>query len=146
MESTRGMAMEINEAIARGDPFDVYNRVAVLNSVSVKDIMRVIKETFVKERSTVAWFLPGKAPESVPSTESYKVGIYPKSPDISAIPKPETQMTFHTGRRHLPRLHEIRLCQNAYSVVHTNKCIDLQCVRNDGSSHVDSADDKRRFH
>ena len=97
MESTRGMAMEINEAIARGDPFDVYNRMDILKTVSVKDIMRVIKETFVKERSTVAWFLPGKASESVPSTESYKVGIYPKSPDISAIPKPETSnVQFHT--------------------------------------------------
>lgn len=89
MESTRGMASEVNEAISRGDPFDVFNRFDVLKSVTIEDIERVSKNTFQKNKSTVGWFMPGEVKNDV-KPEKYTVGVYPQAPEIDAIPVPET--------------------------------------------------------
>jgi len=89
MESTRGMASQINESISRGDPFDVYNRFDVLKSVTVDDITRIAKDTFVKDKSTVGWFMPGEV-EADRGAESYSVGVYPNAPALEEIPIPDT--------------------------------------------------------
>jgi len=90
MESTRGMAMEINEAISRGDPFDVYNRFDVLKTVTPGDIERVAKQTFVEERSTIGWFMPGQKSTEIDLTSNYEVGVYPKAPNIEDLEAPDT--------------------------------------------------------
>lgn len=90
MESTRGMASEINEAISRGDPYDVFNRFDVLKSVTSDDILRVASEIFVKHRSTVGWFMPGNNAKLENSVSKYDVGIYPSAPSIESIPLPAT--------------------------------------------------------
>lgn len=91
MESTRGMASQINESLSRGDPFDVYNRFDILKTVSVEDITRVAKDTFVKDKSTVGWYMPGSV-KSDAKMETYNVGTYPLSPSISNIPVPDTSV------------------------------------------------------
>lgn len=91
MESTRGMASQINESLSRGDPFDVYNRFDVLNTVTVEDITRVAKNTFVKDKSTVGWYMPGSV-RSDAKMETYNVGTYPSAPSISNIPVPDTSI------------------------------------------------------
>ncbi len=89
MESTRGMASEINEAISRGDPFDVFNRFEVLKSITTDDVARVAKGTFVKDKSTVGWYMPGEVPKDTPS-ESYNVGVYGQAPAVEDIVVPKT--------------------------------------------------------
>lgn len=70
MLGTRNTAMAINEAIARGDPFDVHKRFEVLDSVNEEDVKRVAAKYFNLRRSTVGWLLPGDvAPDIV--TETY---------------------------------------------------------------------------
>jgi len=70
MLGTRNTAMAINEAIARGDPFDVHKRLEVLSSIDEKDVKRVAAKYFDARRSTVGWLLPGDvAPDIV--TETY---------------------------------------------------------------------------
>lgn len=70
MLGTRNTAMAINEAIARGDPFDVHKRLEVLSSIDEKDVKRVAAKYFDVRRSTVGWLLPGDvAPDIV--TETY---------------------------------------------------------------------------
>jgi len=91
MSSTRSMAMEINEAIARGDPFDVYNRFDVLDTVTPEDIERVVKNTFVTERSTVAWFTPGETLEQQETVGQYAVEEYKQAPEIESLVAPQTQ-------------------------------------------------------
>lgn len=87
MESTRGTAMAINESIARGDPFDVFNRFQVLDSVTVADIARVAKATFQLPQSTVGWFVPGNAPVDVNMT-NYSTPKYSHAPAVETIPTP----------------------------------------------------------
>lgn len=96
MESTRGMASQINEAISRGDPFDVYNRFDILKSVTVDDIVRVAKDTFVKDKSTVGWYVPGEV-QADKEPQTYDVGTYPKAPAIEELAVPDTSFL---------RLHE----------------------------------------
>lgn len=134
MESTRGMAMEINESIARGDPFDVFNRFKILNSVTTEDIMRVVENTFVKTRSTVGWFLPGEAAPKLESPKTYDVGIYPSAPAISEIPKPNTSsinfkdvtdvtptsafMKYNSSKTHIRLSVQTNACKyNAYEMM-----------------------------
>lgn len=81
MQSTQSIAMAINEAIARGDAFDIYNRFDVLETVTVKDLYNVASK-FTKDKSTVGWFLPGDAPKETFTKESYELGVYPRSPQI----------------------------------------------------------------
>lgn len=70
MLGTRNTAMAINEAIARGDPFDVHKRFEVLNGINEEDVKRVAAKYFNLRRSTVGWLLPGDvAPDIV--TETY---------------------------------------------------------------------------
>jgi len=70
MLGTRNTAMAINEAIARGDPFDVHKRLEVLSSIDEEDVKRVAAKYFDVRRSTVGWLLPGDvAPDIV--TETY---------------------------------------------------------------------------
>tara|TARA_B100000519_G_C14242432_1_gene437998 strand:- start:400 stop:2523 length:2124 start_codon:yes stop_codon:yes gene_type:complete len=89
MESTRGMASQVNEAISRGDPFDVYNRFDILKSVTREDIARVAKATFVKDKSTVGWYMPGTVGSDA-EVSKYDVGVYGKAPAVEAIPVPDT--------------------------------------------------------
>jgi zinc protease len=89
MESTRGMASQVNEAISRGDPFDVYNRFDILKSVTTEDITRVAKATFVKDKSTIGWYMPGTVGSDA-QAEKYDVGVYGKAPSVEAIPVPDT--------------------------------------------------------
>ena len=68
MLGTRNTAMAINEAIARGDAFDVYRRYELLEQVDLSKIMTVAKKYFDFRRSTVGWLWPGEVPnEIVPS-------------------------------------------------------------------------------
>jgi len=62
---TRKMAMAINEAIARGDPFDIHRRVEILNALTIEDIHRVAKKYFVMDKSTVGWLLHGPTAEDI---------------------------------------------------------------------------------
>ena len=69
MLGTRNTTMAINEAIARGDPFDVHKRFEVLNSINEEDVKRVATRYFDERRSTVGWLLPGDvAPDIVTDT------------------------------------------------------------------------------
>lgn len=89
MESTRGMASEINEAISRGDPFDVYNRFKVLHRVTVDDVLRVAKATFNKDRSTVGWYIPGEKAE-LETPKEVKTPAYSSAPPIDSLVVPKT--------------------------------------------------------
>ncbi len=84
---TRKTAMAINEAIARGDAFDVYRRFEVLESVSAKDVKEVAAKYFDLRRSTVGWLLPGEVAEDIVSD------IYPtletKRFQTSSVPSHE---------------------------------------------------------
>jgi len=71
MLGTRKMAMAINEAIARGDAFDVHKQFEVLDSITTKDVMRVAKDIFNVRRSTVGYLTNGNIPKPV------SVGNYP---------------------------------------------------------------------
>ena len=66
MEGTRQMAMAINEAIARGDPFDVHRRFEILEGVTVADLRRVASAW--RERAQVhldVWYdAPGRRAHS----------------------------------------------------------------------------------
>ena len=71
MLGTRNTAMAINEAIARGDAFDVYRRYEILEKVDLLKIRKVAKKYFDLRQSTVGWLWPlegAKLPkEIVPS-------------------------------------------------------------------------------
>lgn len=85
LETTRGMASEINESIARGDAFDVYEKFNVLDSITPDDIVRVSKQ-FDERQSTVVYVLPGeKAPEKK-SIESYTMPCIGTSPNVLEKP------------------------------------------------------------
>jgi len=69
MSGSRGIASTINEAIARGDPFDVFNRIEVLDSVTGDDLKRVASKIFDVRQSTVGWLLPGEVPKGIETSE-----------------------------------------------------------------------------
>lgn len=71
MSGSRGIASTINEAIARGDPFDVFNRIEVLDSVTPDDLKRVASKVFDLRQSTVGWLLPGDVPKGI------ETSVYP---------------------------------------------------------------------
>tara|TARA_B110000008_G_scaffold174856_1_gene174519 strand:+ start:1084 stop:3600 length:2517 start_codon:yes stop_codon:yes gene_type:complete len=68
MMGTRKTAMAINEAIARGDAFDVFQRNKILGEVTIDDIVRVSKDIFNYDRSTVG-YLRGLQANETPATE-----------------------------------------------------------------------------
>ncbi len=91
MESTKGTAMAINEAIARGDAFDVFNRFNVLDSVTVKDIKRVANETFQISKSTVGWFVPGDIQKLTPRS-AYSTPKYEIAPAVDQLTVPPSSL------------------------------------------------------
>jgi predicted Zn-dependent peptidase len=62
---TRNTAMAINEAIARGDAFDVYRRYELLEQVDLSKITKVSKKYFDFRQSTVGWLWPGEVPHEI---------------------------------------------------------------------------------
>lgn len=58
LQGSRKTAMAINEAIARGDAFDVYKQFEILEKVTMEDIERVAKRVFDTRRSTVGYLYP----------------------------------------------------------------------------------------
>lgn len=94
METTRGMASEINEAIARGDAFDVYQRFDVLESVTPDDILRVARETFNERESIVVQVLPGPAAPVASSDEAYEMTDISKAEDIPPTESANTNLEF----------------------------------------------------
>ena len=91
METTKGMASAINESIARGDAFDVYNKFDVLDSVTPEDIVRVSKYLFNPRQSTVVQVLPGQAQPTEKKLKNYdmkELGVSPailKKPSSSSL-------------------------------------------------------------
>ncbi len=65
MVGTRGVAAEINEAIARGDAFDVHNREKILDSITAEDVQVIANKYFDLKQSTVGWLLNGKPGEPI---------------------------------------------------------------------------------
>ena len=59
MEGTKNLAMAINEAISRGDAFDVWNRFSILHEITPEDVIRVVQQYFDTDKMTVVEFLPG---------------------------------------------------------------------------------------
>jgi len=92
MESTRGMASEVNEAIARGNAFDVYERFRVLDSIQASDLVRVSKQ-FDTRQSTVVHVLPGKAAPGEIDTTDYKMPAFKTSP-VKLIAPEINQLNF----------------------------------------------------
>ena len=70
MVGTRGVAAEINEAIARGDAFDVHRREEILDSITAEDVGVCANKYFNLKQSTVGWLLNGK-PANAISTDHY---------------------------------------------------------------------------
>jgi len=68
MLGTRNTAMAINEAIARGDAFDVYRRYELLEQVNLRKIQDVAKKYFDLRQSTVGWLWPGEVPNEIVPT------------------------------------------------------------------------------
>ncbi len=88
LETTRGMASEINEAIARGNAFDVYEKFKVLDSITPEDIFRVSKQ-FDPRQSTVVYVLPGEKAPSEPCLLNYDMPSFQTSPN--RIEKPSSE-------------------------------------------------------
>ena len=70
MVGTRAVAAEINEAIARGDAFDVHRREEILDSITAKDVQVCDNKYFELKQSTVGWLLNGKPSKAI-STDHY---------------------------------------------------------------------------
>ena len=83
MEGTQKMAMSINESIARGDSFDVFNRFPVLEALKPDDILRVCNKYFDQDKMTVATYLPGKTNKTSYMQLNYKSPEYEVSPAAS---------------------------------------------------------------
>ena len=84
MVGTRGVAAEINEAIARGDAFDVHRREEILDSITAEDVQVCAKKYFDLKQSTVGWLLNGKPGKAI-STEQY-AKLQTQGFDASEIP------------------------------------------------------------
>ncbi len=97
MMGTRKTAMAINEAISRGDAFDIFKREEELQKVTVQDIERVAKEIFNYDRSTVGYLVPLKEkiqevtekPYDAFETKKFKMG------DIKSV----TSRAFKAGEK-----------------------------------------------
>jgi len=96
MEGTRGMAAEINEAIARGDAFDVINRFTILDSITTDDVKRVADKYFDFDKSTVAIFHPGNAGVQNITNEKYTTPKYQVSPLKLKVPQ-STTLNFYNA-------------------------------------------------
>ena len=86
MDTTKGMASEINESIARGDAFDVFDKFKVLDSVTPEDIVRVSQYLFNPRQSTVVQVLPGDAKPAEKSSENYSTSELGVSPQTLSKP------------------------------------------------------------
>ena len=86
MEGTKNLTMEINEAISRGDAFDVFNRFSILHEITPEDVLRVAQEYFDTQKLTVVTYSPGKfLPKSYMKMD-YKTPEYDVSPDVLKKP------------------------------------------------------------
>jgi len=129
MMGTRKMASAINEAIARGDAYDVFNRFNVLDRVTTTDIMRVAKDIFNVKRSTVGWLLPGEVPKEI-KPGSYKV-LEGESFEFSDLPTPNSS-SFEISPTELTKYNsdktDIRLSlQHVDSSVKAYACRSILC-------------------
>jgi len=86
MEGTKNLTMEINEAISRGDAFDVYNRFSILHAVTPEDVLRVAKQYFDTQKLTVVTFSPGKSLPKSYMKMDYKTPEYDVAPDVLKQP------------------------------------------------------------
>lgn len=86
METTKGMSSEINESIARGNAFDVYEKFDVLDSVTPEDILRVAKYLFNPRQSTVVEVLPGDKVPTEKARVDYGSSNYDTSPPVLEKP------------------------------------------------------------
>jgi len=129
MMGTRKMASAINEAIARGDAYDVFNRFNVLDKVTTTDIMRVAKDIFNEKRSTVGWLLPGEVPKGI-KPGSYKV-LEGETFELSDLPVPSSS-SFEISPTELTKYNsdktDIRLSlQHVDSSVKAYACRSILC-------------------
>ena len=90
MEGTKNMTMAVNEAISRGDAFDVYNRFSVLHEITPEDVLRVAKQYFDVQKLTVVNFTPGKILPKSYMKMDYKTPEYSIAPDVLKHPKDAT--------------------------------------------------------
>ena len=90
MEGTKNLTMEINEAISRGDAFDVYNRFSILHAVTPEDVLRVAKQYFDTQKLTVVTFSPGKSLPKSYMKMDYKTPEYDVAPDVLKQPDDAT--------------------------------------------------------
>lgn len=123
MLGTRKTAMAINEAIARGDAFDVFNRHEVLSSITVQDVRRVATDIFNLKRSTVGWLYPGQV------TPMIEVSTYPelKTTNFNFSDIPEASAS------------SLKLSNNefsGYNNIKTDVRISIQVGKSDVASHV----------
>ena len=102
MESTRGMASEINEAIARGNAFDVYERFNVLDSIKPDDLVRAAKNLDLRQ-STVVYVLPGKAAPKDIEQNDYEMPKFKSSP--STLAKPTSKQLSFAGQTSVDKTH-----------------------------------------
>lgn len=95
MEGTKNFAMAVNESLAIGDAFDVYNRFDVLEKITADDIVRVAKQYLDRNRMTVATFLPGNTNPKPYLRMNYKTPQYDVSPEVLEAPKTDS---LHFGK------------------------------------------------
>ena len=93
MESTRGMASEVNESVARGNAFDVYERFNVLESIQPQDLVNASKQFDIRQ-STVVHVLPGKAAPKQRERTDYKMPAFDSSPQTLTKPSSK-KLNFH---------------------------------------------------
>lgn len=86
MEGTKNLTMEINEAISRGDAFDVHNRFSILHAITPEDVLRVAKQYFDTQKLTVVTFSPGKSLPKSYMKMDYKTPEYDVAPDVLKQP------------------------------------------------------------
>ena len=90
MEGTKNLAMAINEAISRGDAFDVFNRFHVLHEITPEDIIRVAQQYFDTDKLSVVQFLPGTVRPKSYMKMDYKTPTYEVAPNIIQAPADST--------------------------------------------------------
>ena len=90
MEGTKNLAMAINEAISRGDAFDVWNRFDVLHAVTAEDVLRVAQQYFDTDKLTIVQFLPGAVRPKSYMKLDYKTPSYDVAPAKLDAPSDST--------------------------------------------------------
>ena len=90
MEGTKNLTMAINEAISRGDSFDVWNRFSVLHQVTPEDVVRVAQQYFDTDKLSVVQFLPGQVRPKSYMKMDYKTPAYSVAPDKIEAPSQST--------------------------------------------------------